>query len=117
MEQLAEQASKALYPLMINLKTMGHVPIHLAFKIFDTKILPILHYGSELWGYIEAPVIEKIHIKFCKFLVSSQSSFIHASLRGDLGRSTLRAVRLIRIIKYWLRLFAFEQYYKHSHRD
>ena len=77
-EQLAEQASKAMHALMINLRKLGRVPIPLCFKIFDTKILPILHYGSEIWGYHEGQAIENVHIKFCKFLLSSQKSYIHA---------------------------------------
>ena len=104
-QQLADKASKALHALMTNLKQIGTVPYKLCFKIFDTKIVPILHYGSELWGHTEAPAIENVHLKFCKFVLNIYNSpLIHVAVRGELGRHTMRAVRLVRIIKYWLRI-------------
>ena len=49
------------------------LPIHLANKIFDSLFLPILTYGSEVWGSYdkgdfnswEKDIIEKTHVFFC----------------------------------------------------
>ena len=42
------------------------VPLELSekIKLFDTMIAPILNYGSEIWGFHNAPDIERVHIKF-----------------------------------------------------
>ena len=46
---LSEQASKAIYGLKSNLSKFGTLSSNLLLKIFDTKILPILTYGAEIW--------------------------------------------------------------------
>ena len=32
---------------------LSKLPLNIAFKLFDTMILPILLYGSEVWGVYE----------------------------------------------------------------
>ena len=39
-------------------------------RLFDSMILPILCYGSELWGFHKAVDIERVHTKFLKQLLS-----------------------------------------------
>ena len=39
--------------------------ITIAFKIFDSRIAPILFYGAEIWGSEGRNQIEKIHLRFC----------------------------------------------------
>ena len=49
-EHLAIQAQKAMYALKENTKsTAGYLPPKLSMKMFDTHILPILEYNSEIW--------------------------------------------------------------------
>ena len=48
-EHLAIQAQKAMYALKENTKsTAGYLPPKLSMKMFDTHILPILEYNSEI---------------------------------------------------------------------
>jgi hypothetical protein len=47
--KLKNQARKALYCLYRKLRNIS-IPIDLQFKLFDTLMLPILTYGSEIWG-------------------------------------------------------------------
>ncbi|MEW8546871.1 MAG: reverse transcriptase domain-containing protein [Candidatus Thiodiazotropha sp.] len=46
---LAEQGSKALFAIRSKLTQFGTLSANLLFKIFDTKVLPILTYGAEIW--------------------------------------------------------------------
>jgi hypothetical protein len=48
--KLMDQARKALYCLYRKLRNIL-IPIDLQFKLFDSLMLPILTYGSEIWGY------------------------------------------------------------------
>ena len=45
---------------------MNAIPIETAFELFDRMIVPILCYGSEVWGYQMYYNIENVHVKFCK---------------------------------------------------
>jgi hypothetical protein len=58
--KLMDQARKALYCLYWKLRNIS-IPIDLQFKLFDTLILPILTYGSEIWGYENTKQLEKLH--------------------------------------------------------
>ena len=42
-------ASYAIFALNSRFK-LNTIPVKAAFKLFDTTILPILTYGSEVWG-------------------------------------------------------------------
>ena len=71
--------------------------------MFDQMIRPILCYGSELWNacdlgkrkfrtedglakYLDSIAIEKVHVKFCKFILGANKSAINLAVKGELGR-------------------------------
>ena len=68
---------------------------------FDHTIKPILLYSGEVWGMVEAelkktedsvirnPVIEKINVKFCKYLLGINKKASNLAVRGELGRYPL----------------------------
>ena len=53
---------------------VSHMP-----DLFDKLILPILNYGSEVWGFSKAETIERVHLQFRKHLlgVQTQINFIY----------------------------------------
>ena len=74
------------------------------FKIFDTKILPILTYGAEIWIEHEGKDIEKVHHDFCKYVLKVTKFTPNAFARGELGRYSIYHIRSLKCIKYWLRI-------------
>ena len=50
--------------------------IKMKLELFDKMVTPILHYGSEVWGIYCIKEIDKLHIKFCKYVlgVKTQTS-------------------------------------------
>jgi hypothetical protein len=63
--KLMDQARKVLYCLHRKLRNIL-IPIDVQFKLFDTLMLPILTYGSEIWGYENTKQLEKLHLQFCR---------------------------------------------------
>ena len=49
---LRHQAEKAIIAVKIIFNKCGGLPTNVAFHLFDTLVLPILCYGSEIWGYV-----------------------------------------------------------------
>ena len=50
-----------------NTKTLKvDTPINIAFNLFDSLVASILSYGCEVWGFMNAECIERVHKKFCK---------------------------------------------------
>ena len=106
---LAEQASKAIYSL--NSKLSGYVNLSPKFMLdlFDKCILPILMYGCEVWGFHDAPNIERVQLKFCKIILKVRKCTPNNFIYGELGRYPLKVSRYTRIVKYWLNIVTGEK--------
>lgn len=100
---LAEQGSKALYALN-TLFDCTSLNIKDKLKLFDSMILPILTYGSEIWGFHDSKDIERVHLKFLKQLLGVHSQTCNNAIYGELGRVPLSVSRKERILKYWCKL-------------
>ena len=70
------------------------------FNMFDTFVLSILNYACEIWGFSNTHNIERVHRKFCEWLLNVKMSTNNVYLYAELGRDHLSIVRHIRIIKY-----------------
>lgn len=64
-------------------------------------VLPILLYGSEVWGYGNLDVLERVHLKFCKILLNVKKSTPSFIVYGELGRFPLYVYAKTRIVSYW----------------
>ena len=99
----------------------GHKPkLKTLIHVFDHTVKPILMYGSEIWGYFPSQKlinndeyfyklcsdnpIEKLHIKFCKYLLGVKKRSTNIAVTGELGRYPLFLEIIFNMIKYWIRL-------------
>ena len=48
---LSKKGKRVLVSLLSSLYDYGQMPKHVFFKLFDTEVLPVLLYGSEIWGF------------------------------------------------------------------
>ena len=86
------------------MKTVGDFPISLSLDLFDKLIVPILLYGSEVWGTQHREPIELVHRKLCKYIKSVSYNTSNAAVLGDLGRTPLSVLYKYRCIKLWLKI-------------
>ena len=100
---LSGKALRAMNALFSITKSM-QIPIKIMFNLFDAFVQPILNYGSEIWGFASAENTERVHRKFCKWLINVKKSTNNQSLAGEFGRFPLFIGRQTRIVKYWLNL-------------
>lgn len=100
---LVGKALKAMHALLSITKEM-QVPVNIMFNLFDSFVGSILNYSCEVWGFATAENIERVHRKFCKWLVNVKMSTKNLYLAGEFGRFPLHIGRHVRIIKYWLNL-------------
>ena len=101
---LAAQADKALTLIKQFIWKFGHFSFQTSFKIFDCRILPILCYGSEIWGYQYWHDVERIQTDFCKFVLGVGRSTSSAVALRECGRLPIAVHYHKRVIKYWLEL-------------
>ena len=69
MYTLAGRAGTANFNLNKYLFQFIHLSPKHILELFDKLIKPILDYGSEIWGFLNANVIERVHLRFCKNLL------------------------------------------------
>lgn len=73
-------------------------------QLFDAFVGATLNYGCEIWGFSKATEIERVHLKFCKFVLGVKRSTTNMGVYGELGRYPLYIERYVRIIKFWCKL-------------
>ena len=105
-EHLASQAQRAMHALNERIKTtVGYLSPNLSLKMFDTHILPILEYNSEIWFPIkENATLEKIQLKFLKRLLGVRIQTSTVAILADTGKFPLIYRQQASAIKYWNRL-------------
>lgn len=101
---LAGQAQKAIFKLNKYLYKFTAITVKHKLDLFDKLVSPILNYSAEVWGFIPALNIERVHTQFLKKVlnvkVTTQNDFVY----GELGRKQLIVSRHFTIIKYWLKI-------------
>ena len=73
-------------------------------SLFDSMVVPILLYGSEVWGIYENKEIDKLHIKFCKRILGVKQQTPNLAVLGELGRFPLSVISKQRSIIYWSKI-------------
>ena len=100
---LSKQALKAIFSLYTLFDSI-YMDIAENLDLFDSMILHILNYGSEVWGFHKAPNIEKVHLKFMKTISCVRQQSSNLAIYDELGKVPLLVLRQISVIKYWYRI-------------
>ena len=74
-------------------------------QMFDCIFVPILLYGSEIYGYEKSDIIESLFLQFYKMIMSFEKSTPNAILYGELSRYPADILIKSRVIGFWKRLF------------
>ena len=105
-KNLSSKAKKAMAGIKRLHRTLGSIPVSTLFHIFDTKIKPILLYGSEVWGFKKYEDIEKVQVNFCKTILGVGRDVKNKIALGECGRFPIYIDSYMRLIKYWYKILA-----------
>ena len=64
-KSIHERANKAMHLLYKRIYNLN-LPLDLQLKLIDSTILPIITYGSDVWGYENLEIFERIHNQFLR---------------------------------------------------
>jgi len=103
-ENMSCKAKRVIISMLSSLYDYMPMPYHCYFKIVDAKVMPILLYGSELWGLKSFEVVERVHTYACKRFMSAPIYSCNNAIIGDCGRYPIHIYSSMRVVKYWLRL-------------
>ena len=104
---IANQGRKAMFAMAKSCRGLS-LNTETEIYLFNTYILPVLNYGCETWGYIKAPNIENVQLRFCKRLLGVNNKTMNAIIYNELGIYPLYVKRQIAMLKYWCALLNSE---------
>jgi hypothetical protein len=96
-----------MYSLIGNLNRLN-LPIDLQIELFNKTVKPILLYGSEICGYGNIDVIERVQLKFLKHILKLKRSTASYFIYGETGCMPLSVDIGERIVSFWARLLQNE---------
>ena len=89
---------------------IGKLSPKLSFKVFDSQILPILEYGSEIWlTGKELPELERVQTDFIKSTLGVRQQTPTLAIYGDTGRFPLLVRQKFNAMKYWERIVSLPE--------
>ncbi|XP_060579660.1 uncharacterized protein LOC132736534 [Ruditapes philippinarum] len=102
-QALNDQALRA-YNNLLSVISRLNLDIKTQLLLFDSLVVPILLYGSEVWGVYNYKEIDKLHFRFCKRILGVRTQTSNAAVLGELGRFPLSVLCKERALKQWLKI-------------
>ena len=111
-DHLYQKSLKAIFSLKSSVLDFESTSNTLKLKLFDTLIRPILTYGAEIWigdynikeKTLDTLPFEKIHNRFCKYLLGVHKKASNLASRIELGREPILNFICSQAFKYYSRL-------------
>ena len=102
-KDLYDRASRAMFALIKKSKILN-LPVDVMIDLFDKTIMPVLLYGSEIWGFQCVDLIEKLQLKFYKSILKLRASTPTQMVLGETGCFPITINTKSRSLMYWYNL-------------
>ena len=66
--------------------------------------MPVFMYASELWGYGESASIQRILLKFAKYILEVPLNTSNSAVLGELGLYPVWVFTKLKVVKFWNRI-------------
>ena len=97
------QARKAAFVLIKKIQCL-QLPLDTQCELFDQLVVPILLYGSEVWGFKVDEAVERFHKWFMKYILKLKVRTPSSMIYGELGRYNIKVQIQCRMVNFWARL-------------
>ena len=97
------QAKKAMYAILQKARILK-LPIDIVCQLYEACVIPVLLYGSEIWGYECLKSLEIFHRRFLRIILNYYNFSPNCMLYGETNSLDIKTKVYIRMISYWLKL-------------
>ena len=97
------QGRKALFGMLAKARRL-HLDIDIQLDLFNKLVVPVLLYGSEVWGFEDISLIEIFHRRFLKSVLKLNKSTANCMVYGKTGCMSLLIHVQQRMVAFWCRL-------------
>lgn len=97
------RASRAMFALIKKSKTLN-LPLDITIDLFEKTVTPVLLYGCEIWGFQTLYLIEKLQLKFFKYMLKLRKSTPSHMVYGETGKFPINIDIKSRLLVYWYKL-------------
>lgn len=96
--------------ILSKLYRYGQLNNEVFLKIFDTKVLPVLTYGSEIWGIDYQLAVERVQYYACKRYMCVKLNSSNDAVMAESGRFPLYINAAKRCIRFWFRILNMQEH-------
>ena len=106
---LADSAGRALGAVIGKTKQFKDLGFNTFSKLVKSGVIPVLNYGSEIWGFMKFKTCENIQNRAARYFLGLHRFTPIPALRGELGWNDVFIERWISMVRYWNRLLKLEE--------
>ena len=102
------KARRAMYSMLVKAKKL-QLTVDTQCHLFDHLVLPVLLYGSEVWGCENINQIEVFYRKFLRVILNVNKCTPDCMVYGETGRGPILNIIKSRMIGFWTRIVSGKQ--------
>ena len=97
---LYDKGTRAMFALLRRGRQL-QLPVDIMIYLFDTLVKPVLFYGSGIWAHEGTEILEKLHLRFCKYILLVNKTTRSNMVYVELGEYPLILSAQTRMIMFW----------------
>ena len=103
---LADSASTALGVVISKFRSFRNIGFSTFSKLFDAMVVPVMDYGSAIWGFKDFPQCNRIQNRAMCYYLGVHSRAPIAGMQGDIAWFLPKYRRYINMLRLWNRFIS-----------
>ena len=100
---LYDKGTRAMFALLRRGRQL-QLPVDIMIHLFDILVKPVLLYGSEIRAHEGTEILEKLHLRFCKYILLVNKTVCSNMVYGELGEYPVILSAQTRMIMFWVNI-------------
>lgn len=100
MKEFCEKVIRVMYSVIVKCRKYNML-IDCKLDMFDKIVKFILLYGCEVWGFGNIVFVEKLYLKFCKYILNLKFLILNYMVYGEFGWYLLIINVKVCMIVFW----------------